>query len=93
MIKSFACKETEKVFYREHSRRFSPVLARQALKKLLILHAVTQINSLRIPPSNHLEKLKGEREGVYSIRVNDQWRICFLWRGSDAFEVEIIDYH
>lgn len=93
MIKSFRCRETEKIFRREVSRRIPADIIRQARKKLLILEAATELNSLRIPPSNHLEKLRGNRAGQYSIRINDQWRICFLWRGNDAYEVEIADYH
>lgn len=93
MIKGFACKETEKVFNRFPSRKLPQSIQNLALKKLLILHAITQLHDLRIPPSNHLEALKGDRKGQHSIRVNQQWRICFRWRQGDAFEVEIVDYH
>ena len=92
MIKGFRCKETEKVFLRQRSRKFGGI-QRKALRKLLVLDAAGAINDLRIPPSNRLEKLVGDREGQYSIRVNDQWRICFRWRSGDAHDVEIVDYH
>jgi len=68
-------------------------MQRNALKKLWMLDAAPDINSLRIPPSNHLEALKGERKGQHSIRINKQWRICFVWQDGDAFDVEIVDYH
>ena len=92
MIRGFRCKETEKVFRRQRSRKFGAI-QRIALRKLLVLDAAGAINDLRIPPSNRLEKLVGNREGQHSIRVNDQWRICFRWRGGDAHDVEIVDYH
>ena len=92
MIKGFRCKETEKVFCRQRSRKFGAI-QRIALRKLLVLDAAGAINDLRIPPSNRLEKLVGNREGQHSIRVNDQWRICFRWRSGDAHDVEIVDYH
>lgn len=93
MIESFNCKETEKLFFRERSRRFPPEILRVAQRKLAILHAVEYIDDLRIPPGNRLEKLKGDREGQYSIRINDQWRICFVWELGQAKKVEIVDYH
>jgi toxin HigB-1 len=93
VIKSFKCKETERVFKREVSRRIPGDSTRQARKKLLMLDAAAELNSLRISPSNHLEKLRAKRSGQHSIRMNDQWRICFLWRGNDAYEVEIVDCH
>jgi len=93
MIISFKCKETEKVFKRFSSRKFSDELRKQALRKLLMLHASTSLNMLMVPPSNFLEKLRGDRAGQWSIRINRQFRICFLWSGSDAENVEIIDYH
>lgn len=93
MIKSFADKETEQIFMREVSRRFAPDIQRKARMKLEILDAAEALQDLRIPPSNHLEKLYGERQGQHSIRINNQWRICFVWQDSDAYRVEIVDYH
>ena len=93
MIESFRDSETEKVFLRERSRRFSVNLARSALKKLLLLDAADSVEDLRSPPGNHLERLTGERRGQYSIRINDRWRVCFEWKSSHAANVEIVDYH
>jgi proteic killer suppression protein len=93
MIKNFRCKETEKVFLRQRSLRFSANVHRIALRKLLLLDAAEKLEDLRIPPGNHLEKLTGNRQGQHSIRINDQWRICFRWSEGDAYEVEIVDYH
>jgi proteic killer suppression protein len=93
MIRSFACHETEKLFNDEASRRLPPQIQRTARRKLLVLHQARNLNDLRIPYGNHLEALKNKRTGWHSIRVNDQWRICFRWQGEDAFDVEIIDYH
>ena len=93
MIRSFADGETEKVFHREHSRRLPPDVQRRAHRKLLLVHAAESVEDLRVPPGNRLERLMGNREGQHSIRVNDQWRICFRWAGGDAFDVEITDYH
>ena len=93
MIRSFRDSDTEKVFSRVRSRRFPERLARVALKKLLLLDAAETAEDLRIPPGNRLEKLTGERKGQYSIRVNDQWRICFRWERGHAVDVEIVDYH
>ena len=92
MIRGFRCKETEKVFQRQRSRKFGSI-QRVALRKLLVLDAAGSLNDLRVPPSNRLEKLVGRREGQYSIRINDQWRICFRWKSGDAHKVEIVDYH
>jgi len=92
MIKGFRCAETEKVFQRRRSRKFGGI-QRIALRKLLILDAAGSLNDLRIPPANRLEKLAGDRVGQYSIRINDQWRICFRWKSGDARDVEIVDYH
>jgi len=92
MIKGSRCGETEKVFQRRHSRKFGGI-QRTALKKLLILDAAGALSDLRVPPANRLEKLSGDRRGQHSIRINDQWRICFRWRGGDAYDVEIVDYH
>lgn len=93
MIRSFREKGTEKVFERERVRRWSVELQRAALRKLLILDAAETLNDLRSPPGNRLEKLTGERAGEYSIRINEQWRICSQWRDGHAYEVEIADYH
>jgi proteic killer suppression protein len=93
MIKSFANKETEKVFNREFSRKLPPELQRPARRKLELLNAAGTLQDLRLPPANHLEKLAGKRQGKHSIRINDQWRLCFVWKGSDAYTVEIVDYH
>ncbi len=92
MIKSFRSKETEQVFRREPGKRFRAV-ARAALRKLDMLDATTDLRTLSEIPGNRLERLRGDRKGQYSIRINDQWRLCFEWRGGDAYEVEIVDYH
>lgn len=93
MIRSFADKETEKIFGREFSRKLPADIQRIARRKLEILDAAESLNDLRVPPANRLEKLSGSRARQHSIRINDQWRICFVWREQDAYEVEIIDYH
>ncbi|MFA6305572.1 MAG: type II toxin-antitoxin system RelE/ParE family toxin [Candidatus Gracilibacteria bacterium] len=93
MIKSFKDKEAEKVFDREPSRKLPPEIQRISMRKLWMLDAAMSINDLRIPPSNHLEQLKGDRKGQYSIRINDKWRICFEWKNGEANEVEITNYH
>lgn len=93
MIKSFRCKETEKIFRGRFSSQLPQAIQRQAAMKLEILHAANLLETLRVPPSNHLEELRGDRQGQHSIRINRQWRICFVWRGSDAYDVEIVDYH
>lgn len=93
MIKSFHGKDTEKLFNREFASKFPPEICRTALKKLLILDAAQRLEDLKVPPGNRLEKLSGNRQGQYSIRINDQWRICFRWHQGDAYDVEITDYH
>lgn len=93
MIRSFADKETEKLFGREFSRKLPNDIQRIARRKLEVLDAAENLKDLRTPRSNRLEKLKGDRADQHSIRINDQWRICFVWRETDAFEVEITDYH
>jgi toxin HigB-1 len=93
MIRSFRDKETEKVFQREPSRKFPPALQRQAQRKLAVLDGAETVQDLRVPPGNRLERLRGDREGQYSIRINDQWRICFKWSDGGADDVEITDYH
>ncbi len=92
MIKSFRCKETQGIFERRHSRRFAH-FQEIALRKLLLIETATVLDDIRIPPANRLEKLKGNRAGQYSIRINDQWRICFEWHDGYAVRVEIVDYH
>lgn len=93
MIRSFADSDTRRVFDRERVRGWSTVLQRAALRKLLVLDAAEVLEDLRVPPGNRLERLVGDRAGQYSIRINDQWRICFLWRDGVADAVEIVDYH
>lgn len=93
MIKSFKSKEAEKIFQGRYSKRIPKNIQRLAARKLEMLAAATELKSLRIPPSNRLEKLKGDRAGQHSIRINDQWRICFKWKVGDAYDVEIVDYH
>jgi proteic killer suppression protein len=93
MIHSFASKETEKLFQRRFSRKLPHDIQRRARVKLELLDAAEDIEDLRIPPSNRLEKLYGDREGQHSIRINAQWRICFEWRNGNAHAVEIMDYH
>ncbi len=92
MIRSFRCDDTEHLFYRENVRRFRAI-ERQALRKLDMLDAAPDLRTLSALPGNQLEPLKGDRKGQYSIRINDQWRICFAWRDGHAYEVEIMDYH
>ena len=93
MIRSFACRETERLFNDETSRRLPRQIQRVARRKLLLLHQARRLDDLRVPPGNRLEALKGDRVGRQSIRINDQWRICFRWHGEDAHAVEIVDYH
>lgn len=93
MIKSFCSKETEQLFHRQSVRKLPSTIQRNALKKLLILDAAESLEDLRIPPANRLEKLSGDRQGQYSIRINQQWRICFEWNQGNAYNVEIVDYH
>lgn len=93
MIKSFKSKETEKVFRREFSRKMPHDIQKTAYRRLAFLHSAQELKDLLLPPSNRLEKLHGDREGQYSIRINNQWRICFIWQDNDAYEVEIVDYH
>jgi proteic killer suppression protein len=93
VIRTFKDKEAEKIFRRERSRKVPPDLLRPALRKLRMLNRAGSLNDLRVPPANHLEKLKGDRTDQYSIRINDRWRICFHWQDNDIFDVEIVDYH
>jgi len=93
MIRSFACTDAERLFHRERPRRFPASIHRVALRKLRMLHRAVILQDLRVPPGNRLEALKGNRKGQHSIRVNDQYRICFVWKSGDAFDVEVVDYH
>ncbi|MDE0837572.1 MAG: type II toxin-antitoxin system RelE/ParE family toxin [Kiritimatiellae bacterium] len=93
MIKSLRCDETEKLFTRQSSRKIPQGIQRTAMRKLWMLDATTNIDELRVPPNNRLEALKGDRKGQHSIRINQQYRICFRWKSRDAFDVEIVDYH
>ncbi len=93
MIRSFKCKETERIWQGQLSRRFPSGIQNRALRKLRQLDATATVADLRNPPGNRLEALKGDRAGQMSIRINDQWRICFRWSKGDADDVEIADYH
>lgn len=92
MIKSFKCKNTEKLFNDYDVKRFLSI-SRVARIKLEILNAAVSLDSLKVPPGNHLEALKGDRKGQHSIRINAQWRICFVWTDGNPHDVEIVDYH
>ena len=93
MIRSFASSETERFFVTGKSRRLPPEIRTRAAMRLTQLNAAVRIDDLRFPPSNRLEALKHDRKGQWSVRINDQWRLCFRFAGSDAFDVEIVDYH
>jgi len=93
MIKSFSCKETQKVFERSFSKKLPQDIQLKFRQKLLLIDAAAELHDLRIPPGNRLEELKEDRKRQHSIRVNDQWRICFIWNAGDAYDVEIVDYH
>ena len=93
MIKNFKDAETQKIYQRQRSRKLPSDIQQVALRKLRMINNSFSINDLRVPPANRLEKLSGTRAGQWSIRINDQWRICFRWEGSDAIDVEITDYH
>jgi proteic killer suppression protein len=93
VIKSFASDETEKLWQGTRSRRLPPDIQKRALMKLQLIDAAVELAFLRLPPGNRLEPLRGDRSGQHSIRINDQWRICFVWTGTDAEQVEIADYH
>jgi proteic killer suppression protein len=92
VIRSFADEDTEQVFLHRHSRRYSAI-ERVALRKLRQIHRVSAVEQLYLPPANRLERLKGDRKGEWSLRINNQYRICFEWRDGDAYNVEIVDYH
>ena len=93
MIRSFRDRETERLFRRERVRKLPSDMRRVALRKLVLLDAAESLEDLRVPPGNRLEKLTGNRAGQHSIRINDQWRVCFRWKDGDAEDVEIVDYH
>lgn len=93
MIKSFADKDTERLWNRQYARSIPTDLQRRARKKLVMVNAAESVQDLRSPPGNHLEELQGDRKGQHSIKINDQFRVCFVWRGGDAYDVEVTDYH
>jgi len=93
MIRSFKSKEAEKIFFRTRLKKLPGSIQDVAFRKLRMLHRAVTLQDLRVPPANRLERLKGDRKGQYSIRINDQWRICFVWEGGHAFDVDIVDYH
>ena len=93
MIRSFRDKDTEAIWQRRYVKKLSPELSRRTYNKLVLINAAESINDLRVPPGNRLEKLSGNRAGQYSVRVNDQWRLCFTWTASGAGNVELVDYH
>jgi len=93
VIKTFEDDETKKIYQRQRSRKLPADIQQVALRKLRMINNAISINDLRVPPANRLEKLSGNRAGQWSIRINDQWRVCFRWEGSDAYDVEITDYH
>ena len=93
MIQTFKCKETARLFEHGHSRRFPGSIIKSAIIRLAMLNRSGKLEDLKIPPSNHLEKLSGDREGDYSIRINDKYRVCFAWWENNAYDVEIVDYH
>jgi len=93
MIRSFKCKETARIFEIGFSRKFPASIMKSSIIKLAMLNRSGKLDDLKIPPSNHLEKLSGDREGQNSIRINDKYRICFKWIDNDTYDVEIVDYH
>jgi proteic killer suppression protein len=93
MIRSFKSKEAEKIFFRTRSKKPPGDIQDVAFRKLRMLHRAMTLQDLRVPPANRLERLRGDRQGQYSIRINEQWRICFVWEGGHAFDVDIVDYH
>lgn len=93
MIKSFKCKETEKIWNEEFSKKLPSDIQEKSFDKLIMLDSSNSLLDLRTPPSNHLEALKGDRKGQHSIMINSQWRICFVWKDNNAHDVEIVDYH
>ena len=93
MIQSFKCKETARIFETGYSRKFPDSILKSAIIRLVMLNRSGKLDDLKIPPSNHLEKLSEDRKGQYSIRINDKYRVCFKWRKNNAYDVEIVDYH
>lgn len=93
VIKSFGDRDTQRLFAREPVRRYPAELRRVMLRKLVAVDAAEALDDVRVPPGNRLEKLRGDRSGQHSIRINDQWRVCFVWRDGDAYDVSIVDYH
>jgi proteic killer suppression protein len=93
MIKSFKCKETEKLYHLEQSKKLPFAIQKVALRKLEMIDYAIDLRDLRVPPANNLEALKGNRKGQHNIRINSQWRVCFMWQDGNAYDVEIIDYH
>jgi proteic killer suppression protein len=93
VIVSFADKETEKIWNRQFSRKLPTGIQETALNKLRLLNAAVRLENMAVPPGNRLEALKGDRKGQHSIRINQQWRICFRWESGNAYAVEIVDYH
>lgn len=93
MIKTFRDKDTERIFNRQRVKRFSLAIQKVAQRKLHLLDAADLVEDIRVPPGNRLEKLSGNRKNQHSIRVNNQWRICFRWKNGQAFDVEVVDYH
>jgi len=93
MIKAFNCKETERIFNGRFSSKLPQNIQRGAERKLIMVHRARDLNDLRIPPANHMKALKGERKGQHSVRINDQWHICFEWHKEGVYNVEITDYH
>jgi proteic killer suppression protein len=93
VIRSFSGKAAERIWNEQYVKSVDRSLQRAVLRKLELLHAATDVEDLRVPPGNRLEQLKGDGRGQYSIRVNDQWRICFVWKDGGAEDVELVDYH
>ena len=93
MIKTFKDDETQRIYQRQRSRKLPLDIQQVALRKLRMINNAMNLNDLRIPPANRLEKLSGDRAGQWSVRINDQWRICFRWENGNAYDVEITDYH
>jgi len=93
MIKSFGSRATETIWYGNYTKSLPSHIQQVARRKLRMINSAQDLNDLRVPPANHLEKLKGNLSGYHSIRINAQWRVIFKWRGNDAFELEIVDYH
>lgn len=93
MIRTFGNRNTERIWHERFVKAMDPRVQRAALRKLELLHAAITVEDLRIPPGNRLEQLKGDRKGQHSVRVNNQWRICFVWKDGGAEDVEIVDYH